>query len=293
MSDAPTPTPTPGDEAPTFIDAEPAQPIGQTEPTSRSDRARSTAYGFRFTIVYMSLALVAGVGLGALVVQMSRPDPAPPAQWSAWEPTGSDTAQARQIADRVAKRYRNETGQQLAAAFVSPPRISSADGDVKVSTIAIRPDASTGKKEEGDVETLATDKSLQFVLCGLGTGCAISSGVTTEERQALMRREALELALYTFKYVDGIESVSVFLPPRADGQGAPTSVFLKRSDVNSMLRKPLQASFASQTPTIGTMPQREIDLVNQLTLPRLYSFDVQRAQDGSAVLVYDPVVLGA
>ena len=79
----------------------------------------------------------------------------------------------------------------------------------------------------------------------------------------------------------------------ADGQGAPTSVFLKRSDVSSMLRKPLQASFASQTPTIGTMPQREIDLVNQLTLPRLYSFDVQRAQDGSAVLVYDPVVLGA
>ncbi|MEO5633165.1 hypothetical protein [Gaiella sp.] len=288
-----TETPTPGDEAPVFIDAEPAQPIGASDRPSRGDRARSAAYSSRFTIVYITLALVAGIGVGAFVVQMGRPDPAPPARWSNWEPTGSETAQARQIANRVAKSYRLEGGQQLAAAIVSPPRITSGDGDVPVSTIAIRPDTSTGQNEEGEFDVIPTDKSLQFVLCGLGTGCSIASGAPSEGRQALLRREALELALYTFKYVDGIESVSVFLPPRPDGEAAPTSVFLKRSDVSSMLRKPLYATIAPKTPTVGTMPQREIDLVDQLTLPRLYSFDVQRAQDGSAVLVYDPVVLGA
>ena len=289
MSDARTPE----DAAPGFIDAEPAQPVGMPERPTRGDRARSTAYGSRFMIVYLALALVAGIGVGAFFVQMSRPDPAPPAKWSTWEPTGSDTAQARQIATRVAKSYRLENGQQLAAAIVSPPRITSGDGDVPVSTIAIRPDTSTGQNEEGEFDVIPTDKSLQFVLCGLGTACSIASGVASEERQALLRREALELALYTFKYVDGIDSVSVFLPPRPDGQAPPNSVFLRKSDVNALLRKPLHTSIAPTTPTVGTMPQREVDLVDRLTLPRLYSFDVQRAQDGSAVLVYDPVVLGA
>jgi len=284
---------TPADESTGLIDAEPAQPVGASGRPSRGDRARSAAYGSRFTIVYVCLALVAGIGVGAFVVQMNSADPAPPAKWSTWEPTGSDTAQARQIATRVAKAYRLETGQQLAAAIVSPPRITSGDGDVPVSTIAIRPDTSTGQNEEGEFDVIPADKSLQFVLCGLGTGCSISSGIASEERQALLRREALELALYTFKYVDDIDSVSVFLPPRPDGQAAPNSVFLRRSDVRSLLQKPLRTSIAPRAPTVGTMPQREIELVDRVTLPRLYTFDVQRAQDGSAVLVYDPVVLGA
>ena len=33
----------------------------------------------------------------------------------------------------------------------------------------------------------------------------------------MMRRQAIELALYTFKYVPSIETVTVFLPPRPDG----------------------------------------------------------------------------
>jgi len=132
-----------------------------------------------------------------------------------------------------------------------------------------------------------------YTFCGVGDRCSIAEGESTPERDQLLRREALELALYTFKYVDGIDSVSVFLPPRPDGQAAPTSVFLRRSDVSSLLQTPLGTSITPRTPTVGTMPQREIDLVDRLTLPRLYTFDVQRAQDGSAVLVYDPVVLGA
>ena len=289
MSETTTP---PGDEGPGFIEAEPAQPIGRPEQSTRSDRARSAAYRSRFVIVYAMLALVAGIGVGAFFVLETRPDPAPPVKWSAWQPTGSDTAQARQIADRVAKAYRLPGGQQLAAAIVSPPKITSAEGDLPVSTIAIRPDTSTGKKEEGEIDILPTDKSLQFVLCGLGTGCSIKGGKASEARHALLRREALELALYTFKYVDGIDSVSVFLPPRPDGQAAPTAVFLKKSDVSKELEKPLPTSIVPKAPTIGKMPPRELALVNRITEPRLYSYEYQQAQDGGAVLVYDPVVLG-
>ncbi len=276
-----------------YIDAEPAQPVGRPV-ASRSDRARSAAYGARFTIIYVALALVAGVGVGAFIVQASEPDPAPPAKWSTWEPTGSDVAQARQIADQVAKRYRLPDGKQAVAAIVSPPKISTKDGDVPISTIAIRPDTSTGKKEESAVDIISAGSSLQYDLCGLGPGCSIASGTASDARHALLRREALELALYTFKYVDGVDSVSVFLPPPpGDQTSPPTSVFLRKSDLASQLRVPLTSSIASKTPTVGTMSKRETELIDRLTLPRLYSFDVQQAQDGSAVIVYDPIVLGA
>jgi hypothetical protein len=291
VSEATTP---PADhDAPTLIEADPAQPIGRPERASRTDRARSAAYRSRFVIVYVALAVVAGIGVGAFVVLLARPDPAPPAKWSAWQPTGSETAQARQIADRVAKQYRLNNGQQLVAALPSAPKVGGTQGDVPVSTIAIRPDTSTGKKEENEIDIIPTTHSLQYILCGLGKSCSINGGTASEARHALLRREALELALYTFKYVDGVDSISIFLPPRPDGKASPTSVFLKKSDVRSELSKPLDDSIAPAAPMIGAMPKAELALVNRITEPRLYSYEYQQAQDGGAVLVYAPVVLGA
>lgn len=281
-----------GEGATAFIEAEPAQPIERPEQPSRTDRARSAAYRSRFAIVYVALALIAGVGVGAFLVLMGRPDPPPPAKWSAWSPRGSNTAETRQIADRVAKQYRLKGGQQLVAALPSSPKVSSASGDVPVSTIAIRPDTSTGKKEESQIDIVPATNSLQYILCGLGQSCSIKGGTASTARHALLRREALELALYTFKYVDGIDSVSVFLPPRPDGQATATSVFLKKSDVRNELSKPLAQSIAPKTPKIGAMQKRELALVNRITEPRLYTYEYQQAQDGSAVLVYNPVVLG-
>ena len=291
MSEATTP-PTP-DGAPEFIEAEPAQPIGQPERASRTDRARSAAYRSRFAVIYVALGLLAGVGIAAFVVLMARPDPPPPAKWSAWRPTGSETARVKQIADRVAKRYRLKSGQQLVAALASAPKVSGAQGDVAVSAIAIKPDTSTGKKEESEIDIFPATHSLQYVLCGLGTSCSIKGGKASEARHALLRREALELALYTFKYVDGVDSVSVFLPPRPDALTSATSVFLKKGDIRTELSKPLVDSIQSKAPAIGTMAKRELALVNRITEPRLYTYEYQQAQDGGAVLVYAPVVLGA
>ncbi len=285
-------TPPPGDDAPGLIEAEPARPIGEPAQISRSDRARSAAYRSRFAIVYAALALIAGIGVGAFVVIATRPDPAPPAKWSDWQPTGSNMAQAKQIADRVSKRYRLKSGQQLVAALASEPKVSSAEGDLPVNTIAILPDTSTGKKEENEIDVIPTTNSLQYILCGLGQNCSIMGGTASEERHALLRREALELALYTFKYVDGVGSVSVFLPPRPDGKAKPTSVFLKKSDVSKELGKPLITSIGPKTPTVGKMPKRELALVNRITEPRLYSYEYQQAQDGGALLVYSPAILG-
>jgi hypothetical protein len=247
--------------------------------------------------VYFALALVAGIAVGGFLVLLARPDPAPPAPWSPnFVPEGSEAAKAKQIAARVSERYKLGNGQQLAAALVGPPAVSagtSSGGDIPVRAIAIRPDTSTGQQEEDDIQIIDAGGSLMFILCGLGQNCSIKGGTPSEERHALLRREALELALYTFKYVDDVNAVTVFLPPRPDGAAAGTSIFLQKKDLSAQLERPLASTLAAEAPGIGKMTKTELARVDQITQPRLFTYEYQQAQDGSAVLVLDPVVLGA
>lgn len=293
MSDA---TAHPDDTASqSYIEAEPARPIDRAEAPSRADRARGRGYKSRFVFVYGALALIAAAAVGALAILVTRPEAAPPPQWSTWQPTGSDTAKTKQIADHVSKLYRQPSGQQLTTALVGPPSVSAAStvgGDIPVHVIAVRPDTSTGKKEESDIAIIDASNSLQYLLCGLGKSCSIIGGKPSAARHALLRREALELALYTFKYVHGVSSVSIFLPPRKDGAASPTSVFIRKGDLRTELSRPLTKTIAPKTPTVGTMNKVELATVDRITSPHLYTYQYQQAQDGSAVLVYDPVIVG-
>jgi len=264
-------------------------------PAPSSGQTRGRSYRSRFVWIYVALAAIAGAGLAAFVVLLAKPDAAPAAQWSSWAPTGSDDAKARQVAATVANRYRFKNGQQIVTALVGPPRVSAGGdtGDLPVRAIAIRPDITSGKKDENDIEIVDTSSSLLFILCGLGQNCSITSGTPSEERHTLLRREALELALYTFKYLPGINSITVFLPPRPDGQTAPTAVFFRRGDLGDELRRPLSRTLDAPTPKIGTLKGRDLANVNRLTRPHLYQYEYAQAQDGSAILVLDPVPLGA
>jgi hypothetical protein len=283
----------------TVVEAEPAQRVGGTRPVSRAERARRSAYRSRFAAVYVLLAAVVGVAVGSFIVLAGREDPPPPPRWSDWEPTGSSEARLKQIADRVSGHYRLRSGNELAAALVTSPQVTSPDQSgsrtvsVPVSAIAVRPDTSRGQAEESDIDFVPASSHIYFILCGLGDRCSINEGSPSTARHELLRREALELSLYTFKYVDGIDSVTVFLPPNPSPEGTPTAVFLKRSDVKEQLKLPLASTLAPTTPRIGEMAQNELTTVNDLTLPRLYAYDYTQAQDGSAILVLAPVPLGA
>jgi hypothetical protein len=274
-----------------LIDAEPAKPVGESSSVPRSERARKSGYRRRFGIIYGALALIGGIALGALIVLLTRPDAVPNPSWSSWEPTGSSNARVKQIADHVAKEYRFQ-GQQMVVALGGPPTVAGG-GDstspIPISAIAVRPDTSTGKAEEDDIEIVDASKSMQFVLCGLGDGCALSQGAPTEARHTLLRRQALELALYTFKYVDGVDSVTVFLPPATGGQSPATAVFLERGDINPELGKPLSQTISPITPSVGAIKAGELQTLNRITRSRLYQFQYTQAQDLSAVLVLDPI----
>lgn len=279
---------------PTVIEAGTAKPVSGAQAEKRDERARRSGYRSRFALVYVALAVVAGGAVGALVVLLSRPDAAPAARWSSWQPEGSPSAQALQIADRISKRYRLQSGTQLAIALVGPPQVSAGAeiGSIDVRAIAVRPDTSRGLAEEDDIEVIDGGNSLMFVLCGLGQGCSIAGGKPSAERHELLRREALELSLYSLKHVPDVDSVTVFLPPAPDGTSA-TSVFVRKRDVRSELDKPLSQTLGQKVPAIGAMPKSELAVVNRITLPRLYSYEYTQAQDGSAILILTPLPIGA
>ena len=104
-----------------------------------------------------------------------------------------------------------------------------------------------------------------------------------------MRREILELALYTFKYVDDVTQVVAFMPPRPDAQAA-SSVYLQKSDVAGPAA-PAAAQRRSCPATrrhSGRSHDDELGKIDRLTRPRTFEYEFQQTQEGSAILVLTP-----
>jgi hypothetical protein len=261
---------------------------------SRADRARRLAYRSRFAVFYVVLAVVAGAGVGALLVLVGRGSPAPAPAWSAWEPAGSAERRAAQIGDHVGDQYRLPSGKALVAVtYAGAPQVTGPDGSsFQVRAIAVRPDTTAGRAEADDINTVNAAGTIMYTLCGLGTSCSIAEGKASVARGQLLRREALELALYSFHYIDGTDSALVLLPPRADGKAA-TAVFLERGDVRSELGHPLDETLtAPLAPGVGEIQADEQRVIERTTRSRLYEYSYLQAQDGSPVMVLTPAVSG-
>jgi hypothetical protein len=275
----------------------PASAVGSAGvalPESRADRARRVAYRSRFAAFYVALAIVAGAGVGALLVLVGRGSPAPAPAWSAWEPTGSTERRSAQIAEHVSDPYRLPSGKALVAVTYSgPPTVTGPDGSsFQVRAIAVQPNTAGGHAEADDIHTLDARNAVMYTLCGLGSACSIAEGKPSVARGQLLRREALELSLYSFRYLDGIDSALVLLPPRADGKAA-TAVFLERRDVRPELDRPIDQSLtAPLTPGVGEIQPDEQRVIDRTTRSRVYAYSYLQAQDGSPVMVLMPAVSG-
>jgi hypothetical protein len=255
----------------------------------RQERARRTSYRFRFGLIYILLAVVSGAAVGSFIVLASQGEPAEEPAWSAWQPTGSRQAKVRQIAHRIPKAYRNENGSQLTVSLTSALSVPTENGDVPVRAIVVRPDVSKGLAEEDDIKTYDSSEVVSFGLCGADSKqqCEIATGVSSPDRFTLLRRQALELSLYTLKYVDEVDSVIVFMPPSQKGD-SNGSIFLRRSDVQEELERPLSSLLPPKQPRIGGLTSLEEGQIVRLTEPRTYAAQVQPLPDGNPVLVLTP-----
>ena len=260
-------------------------------PESRADRARRFAYRSRFAAFYVLLAVIAGAGVGTLLVLVGRGSPAPAPAWSAWEPTGTAEQRAAQIAEHVSGQYRLPSGNALVAVTYQGPPIGTLDGTTAqaVRAIAVRPDTTGGRADASDIATIDARNTVQYSLCGLGRNCSIV-GTPSDARRQLLQRQALELALYSFHYVDGIDSTLILLPRRADGQEA-TAIFLTKNDLRRELGQPLdQTLTAPLAPGLGEIAADEQTVIDRTTRSRIYEYGWLQSQDGTLVMVLSPVV---
>jgi hypothetical protein len=111
----------------------------------------------------------------------------------------------------------------------------------------------------------------------------------------LLRREALELALYTFRYVSGSQDVVVVLPPsHATTTTGPrtkvtVAVAFLRSELTPWLQVPVSKSLQQYPPELSQLnlwsKSPEAEFVSQITAPSLFSTQVESLQVGGRVLV--------
>jgi hypothetical protein len=248
----------------------------------------SAPHAGRFMIAYGLLGLVLGAAVVGLAVGLTGGNGnSNKVAWSTWKPTASGSKEVDQIVEHVSTRYKLANGR-LAVAVVplSPKMVDPPLTAAAVDTQALFP-------SEQPVNAYSLDKSLIFEFCGDGTACTLSTGKNPTAELRYLRREALELSLYTFHYMPGVSSTVTFLPPNptVKGQQQPsTALFFRKDQYAKFASEPL-ANTLPGTPLNSTLSADDSALVDQLTLPALYRYQLRRSPDGSGGLaVFVPVV---
>jgi hypothetical protein len=281
----------------------------RSEASPHASRFR-TATAILVAVAVGAVIIAAAVAVGGRHSRSSVP-------WSQWSPSDNGTQGARDIADYVAPFYRVSAVDQLAVVTVvnleSPAAVAAAEEATANGTssstannglqVAVRPNPTSSSI------SLLSGNTIAYNLCGIGgKDCAIGVGKSSNSRLLLLRREALELALYTFKYISGTQNVLAILPPgheqvtstltgkpNAKSSSSSTSVDIAvlfvRQELAPLLTQPLNETLPEETPpTIAEMPSApEAGLVDQVTARGLFSEQLQQAQDGTRLIVLDPL----
>jgi hypothetical protein len=237
----------------------------------------------RFLAVYAILALALGAAIAGLVVYAGRtinPGPA----WSSWKPSGGGLGEVTKIADHIAPAYRLPDGHQLVDVIVRSSSVTSGGQNIPIPLIAVR--GPKGKVDQ--VSQVGSTDTFMMSMCGLGQSCSIATGKPSVQRGTLVRREILELALYTFKYVNGAKRVVAFMPP-TPGATASYVVYLQKNDLAPELKVPLNDTLSPKVPLPDQISSREQEKIDALTESKIYKFGLSQTQQGEPVLVLDPL----
>ncbi len=272
------------DSTPTF--AAPAPPADESLVRRPPPEWESAPHAGRFLIAYAALGLVLSITVIALAVGLTRGG-GTKLVWSSWKPTGSGTAEVNQIVQHVADSYRLPSGRQLVAVIPRSPATESPP----LKTAAVDKQALFSKEQQFD--TYSLNDSMLYYFCGAGADCAISEGTPSADRQRLLRREALELALYTFRYVHGVNSVVTFMPPNPlakASQKISTALFFRKNRYSQQYKDTPLADTLPGRPRGFQLPAQEANLVDKLTYPAFYQYQLQSAGDGSSgVMILSPL----
>jgi hypothetical protein len=250
----------------------------------------------RFRVgLFALLGLGAAALISAIVLSITGRVSAGEGNWSAWSPTTGGLSGAQQIADFVAPYYRATPAEQLAV--VTTVNLNDPSHPLQVVV--------PGSGPTNSLLPLPANSTIVYNLCGEGSSdCSIGVGSPSSARLLLLKREALELALYTFKYISGANTVVTILPPGRAGcvgicpkppdLSGTTKVDLAlafdHSELQPWLDHPLRTALPEPLPpTVSQMEKApEAELVSVITAHGLFQEHQEQAQDGSSLVVLSP-----
>jgi hypothetical protein len=243
---------------------------------------------FRVAYLLLAAAVATAVVLFFAIHERSSRTTAravvPEEAWGSFQPAGLTRDRIQQIALHVGSTYRTKGHHQLVAVSASIP--PAYQNDLRITQYVL------SYQDQGQTSYQAVpigSNNVLYEMCGLGPACSIASGKASTDRFRLLRREALELALYTFHYTD-VGSVVTFLPPKKGERPQFVFLFLRTQfEQQGLLAKPLDAILAEPTPPPAkAIPAAEAATIDGITEPDLYRFRYTSDQQGGVLLVFDP-----
>ena len=296
-------------------------PPGAVAATPRQPSGREALpHSRKFAVASATLVGLAAVALAiAIAIGLSGGRAQQTGSWSTFQPTDNGLQGAQQIADFVAPLYRATPAAQLAV--VTAVNLNNPSNPLQVVVPAAGGSGASGGGSSGSsgrsgssgssgssLQPLPARSTAVYNLCGQGSGdCSIGVGAPSSARLLLLRREALELALYSLKYLSGIETVVAILPPGHTVQGCtgicpkpqtkpttkPVSLALAfdRKELQPWLDRPLRQTLPEDLPPAVSQMQSapEAELVSVITAHGLFQEKTEQGQDGSSVIVLSPM----
>jgi hypothetical protein len=278
----PSPAGRPEPDAPRLVELPPEPaPVGAEAASVRDPGPSPYRHRFGFVTGALVGILIAAAAVLAVVLTSGGPRDGFAKGWSRWSPGTADAdSGAQQIAQHVGSEYQLPSKKQLVLVTGGPLEIQDIPLEVALSA-------------NGTTEAL-DGKAVLYTLNGLGPNGSIASGKASEQRHLLLRREALELALYSFRYLDGVDMVVALLPPAPPKKGADASsaqtpqkqaIFYRPGDLKPQLQVPLGATVPPKVLTPDELAGSEAQRVDSLTRSNLFFYDFTQGQDAKAYLV--------
>jgi hypothetical protein len=281
----PSPDPRPHDDAFAAEQPEPAAAAAGGRAIGPSPfRMR---FGFAGGLLLGGAIAAAAVALSVGGLAASNEDEGLAPNWSKWQPATHEAfSGAGEIAEHIQDTYKNEKKRQLASVNGGP----IAAGTIPLSVVM----------PKGDGVDVFPGLGVQYTLTGVGKDGALKDSKPSKERHRLLRREALELALYSFRYLPDVDMVLTILPPapkaeqilpakerKAAEPFQPQALFYRPGDLKDRLAVPLRATMADKPPALEQLGGEEAKRVDSLTLSNLFVYERRQSQDGRGFVVLE------
>jgi hypothetical protein len=181
------------------------------------------------------------------------------------------------MADHVAPAYKYN-GEPIAVVQAQPLLYQDAVVDgIAFTRQPFRKIGSPFKQFEPSGSTIA------YVFCGSAPRCSLPTA-GAQDTVPMLRRETLELALYTFKYSPSVKSIVGLLPPTSGS--ANYAIYLRRRNFDKELSKPLDATLPRhKVLSYQQLSPVEKATVDRLTMRNTYQSQFSQGANGRTLLV--------